>query len=71
LPAKEVALLDYARFEMIRLEHSHGKDDWHRMEEVHDPAQSDTEREWGRHRIFKCTSCEDEIRIAEPEQGPR
>lgn len=63
--------MDYARLEMIRLEHSHGKDDWHRMEEVHDPAQSDSEREWGRHRIFKCSSCADEIRIAEPETSQR
>lgn len=63
--------MDYARFELARLEHSHGKNDWHRMEEVHDSAQTDSEREWGRHRIFRCTTCEDEIRVAVPEPGGR
>jgi hypothetical protein len=55
---------------LVRLEHGHGRDGgWHRMEEVHDAAQSDQEREWGRHRIFRCTTCEDEIRIEMPEPG--
>jgi hypothetical protein len=59
--------MDYARWEMNRLEHSHGKDDWHQMEEVHDSAPLDQEREWSSHRIFKCATCEAEIRIAAPE----
>jgi hypothetical protein len=71
LPAKEVAPLDYLRSEMLRLEHAHNDNSWHRMEEVRDPAQNDTEREWGRHRIFKCTVCEDEIRVQVPESGRR
>jgi hypothetical protein len=61
--------LDYLRSELVRLEHGHGKDGWHSMEEVHDPAQRDQEREWGRHRIYRCTTCEDEIRIEMPEAG--
>ena len=63
--------MDYARFDLIRLEHSHGRDDWHRMDELttHDPAQRDPERDWGRHRLFKCSTCEDEIRIAVPQPG--
>ena len=64
--------MDYARFEMIRLEHGHGNNEWHPMNEVpHDAAQNDPEREWGRHRIFKCSTCEDEIRIATPENQQR
>jgi hypothetical protein len=69
LPAKEVAPLDYLRSELARLEHGHGNNDWHSMEEVHDPAQRDAEREWGRHRIFRCTKCEDEIRIQVPDSA--
>ena len=63
--------MDYARFDMIRLEHSHGRNDWHGMEEVDSPASHDAEREWSRHRIFKCTSCEDEIRIDASDAGAR
>ena len=37
------------------------------MEEVRDPAQHDSEREWGRHKLFRCTACEDEIRVETPE----
>ena len=59
--------MDYARFDLIRLEHRHGRDDWHRMDEVDSPAAHDAEREWARHRIFRCTTCEDEIRIDAPE----
>ena len=63
--------MDYARFDLIRLEHGHGKDEWHRMVEVDDPARHDPEREWSRHRIFKCSTCDDEIRIAEPDPATR
>jgi hypothetical protein len=52
---------------MLRLEHGHGKGEWHRMEEVRDPAQHDSEREWGRHKLFRCSACEDEIRIETPD----
>jgi hypothetical protein len=61
--------VDYVRSELVRLEHSHGKDDWHSMTEVRDPSQADSEREWARHRIFRCTTCEDEIRIEVPQPG--
>lgn len=63
--------MDYLRTELVRLEHSHGKNDWHRMDEVRDSSQTDSEREWSRHRIFRCSSCEDEIRIETAEPGPR
>lgn len=64
--------MDYARFELIRLEHGHGKHDWHRMDEAaaDDAARHDPEREWGRHRIFKCSTCDEQIRIAVPDTEP-
>jgi hypothetical protein len=59
--------------ELLRFEHSHGKDDWHRMHEVtsaHDSAASDPERKWDRgDRIFRCDSCAEEIRIVSPEDA--
>ena len=57
--------------ELLQFEHSHGDNDWHGMHEVtpaHDPAASDPEREWGRHRIFRCDSCSEEIRVEVPEE---
>jgi len=53
----------------VRVEHSHGNNQWGTMEEVRDPAQTDEERQWSRHRIFRCNSCEEEIRVEIPEQG--
>ena len=54
------------------LAHSHGGDEWHEMHDVtpsHDAAEGDPERQWARGRIFRCSACEDEIRVRLPEQG--
>ena len=56
-----------AQFELARLEHNHGGDEWHAMEEVNDAAGSDPERKWAGGRIFRCTVCEDEIRVTLPD----
>jgi hypothetical protein len=55
--------------EMGRVEHSHGNDEWHEMVEAEphaDSADNDDERDWSRGRIFRCTTCEDEIRVVMP-----
>lgn len=55
--------------EMGRIQHSHGDDDWHDMTEVAphpDSAENDSERDWSRGRIFRCTTCADEIRVVSP-----
>ncbi len=55
-----------------RFEHSHGGDSWHAMEEVsagHDTAEHDPERQWSKGRVFKCSTCEDSIRVVLPEEG--
>ena len=62
-----------AQIELARLEHNHGSDEWHAMEEVtpaHDAAESDPERSWSRGRIFRCTVCEDEVRVTLPDPSP-
>ena len=55
-----------------RVEHRHGED-WHRMEAVgapHDPAARDREHGWARGKVFKCTTCDDQIRVMPPESMP-
>jgi hypothetical protein len=62
-----------AQFELSRLEHHHGGDSWHDMYEVseaHDSAESDPERQWARGRIFRCSTCEDEIRVSGTDPAP-
>ena len=62
-----------ARIELARLEHHHGGGEFHEMVEVsvgHDSAESDPERDWARGRIFRCTACEDEIRVTLPDPSP-
>lgn len=55
-----------------RVEHRHG-DSWHPMEAErtpHDASATDRERDWERGRIFRCTTCDDEIRVLPPESEP-
>ena len=66
-------MFQLAQFELARLEHSHGGDYYHDMYEVseaHSPAESDPEREWARGRIYRCSVCEDEIRVTLPDPSP-
>lgn len=67
-------MFQVSRAELLRFEHSHGKDDWHGMHEVtpaHDSAASDPERQWSRQRIFRCDSCAEEIRVEVTDDEPR
>jgi hypothetical protein len=38
----------------------------------HDPADHDPERGWGLRRIFRCTTCDEEVSIVagEPDETP-
>lgn len=66
-------MFQLAQFELARLEHNHGGDDYHDMVEVtrgHDSAENDPERQWARGRIFRCSACEDEIRVSMPDPSP-
>ena len=66
-------MFQLAQFELARLEHSHGGDEYHDMYEVseaHSPAESDPERDWARGRIYRCSVCEDEIRVTLPDSSP-
>ncbi len=56
-----------------RPRHWHGGDEWAEMEEVnpaHSSAEGDPERSWGKGRIFKCSSCEEQFLVPGPEDAP-
>jgi hypothetical protein len=59
--------------EISHIQHDHGNGEWSDMVEVTDTshAREDPERGWLRGRIFKCTTCEDSIRIetADPNEA--
>lgn len=55
-----------------QVHHSHGDGRWEPMEEVSvspDAAQDDPERSWHKGRIFRCSACNEEFRIADPNEG--
>jgi hypothetical protein len=58
----------------FRVEHSHRDGSWGEMVEshVHDAAETDPERDWGRRRIFRCTTCDESVsvRAGEPPESP-
>lgn len=66
-------MFQWAQFELARLEHHHGGGEWHEMYEVseaHDSAEGDPERKWSHGRIFRCSTCADEIRVLAPDPSP-
>ena len=53
-----------------RVQHWHGGDKWEDMEEVaqvHDADQADSERSWAQGRVFRCSGCDEQFRITEPD----
>ena len=59
----------------FEVEHRHGDGSLGVMVERrphHDPADHDPERGWGLRRIFRCTTCDEEVSIVagEPEETP-
>ena len=54
----------------LALGHHHGGDEWHEMYEVdpHDSAETDPERLWPNGRIFRCSACQDEVRVQLPNE---
>ena len=54
-------------FEMGTMQHGHNDGTWHDMDQVSaEPAHQDPERGWIRGVIFRCRTCEDEIRVIQP-----
>jgi hypothetical protein len=57
--------------EVARIQHGHGNGEWHDMVDVteHSSTDQDPERGWLRGRIFRCSSCQDEIRVQAPDDN--
>lgn len=58
--------MDMMRMLDTRIEHRHG-DEWHTLRPEntgHSSGPDDPERGWGHGRLYKCTHCEEEIRVA-------
>ncbi len=67
-------MFQLASIDLARFEHSHGEGDWHAMSEVaaaHNAAGADPERSWARGRVFRCSTCSDEIRVVAPDEEHR
>ena len=49
---------------LLNVQHRHG-DDWVRLEPSpeHDSAESDPERGWSFGRLFRCPTCDEEVRV--------
>ena len=56
-----------------RIYHRHAYGSWVEMFEdrsPHSPAESDPERGWANHRIFRCTSCDSSVTVIDEEGSP-
>jgi hypothetical protein len=54
-------------FEVNEMQHGHDDGSWHSMEQVGaEPAVEDPERGWIRGVIYRCTTCEEQIRVLSP-----
>jgi predicted PP-loop superfamily ATPase len=53
--------------QQLRLEHRHSDGTWATLEPEtphHDSAEHDAERGWLQGKIFRCTRCEEEVRVS-------
>ena len=54
-------------FEMSTMQHGHNDGTWHDMEQVSaEAAHEDPERGWLHGVIFRCSTCEEFIRVVQP-----
>jgi hypothetical protein len=59
---------------LFEVEHQHSDGSWGRLApedagQHHDPAGHDPEQQWQRGHVYVCLSCEERVRIKEPEEG--
>ena len=49
---------------LLNVQHRHG-DQWVRLEPTpeHDAAEGDAERQWEFGRLFRCTTCDEEVKV--------
>jgi hypothetical protein len=64
--------MDTVRSTSFGLEHRHNDGSWSRLERDHDTAEADPERGWLSGLLFRCRSCDEQVRVTtsrEPEPG--
>jgi hypothetical protein len=54
-------------FELANMQHGHDDGSWHDMEQVEsEAATNDPERGWVRGVIYRCNTCDEQIRVVQP-----
>lgn len=56
----------------LRIQHRHDDESWGEMTpepETRDPDDLDSEREWQDGRVYRCTTCDETVRIT-PDREP-
>ena len=55
----------------IRLEHRHSDGSWSPLQRSHhDPADHDPERAWAKGEIYRCSGCDEEVRVVPSDDAP-
>jgi hypothetical protein len=56
----------------LRMQHQHADGTWGTLKpiEPHSPAELDSEREWANGRLYRCTSCDELVRVAPVDEEP-
>ena len=59
--------MDYGRIQelLLDVQHRHSDGSWGTLEPEasHDPTEDDPERGWSNSTLFRCKTCEEEVRI--------
>ncbi len=58
----------------LRMQHRHSDGAWGTLQPRpmhHDAADHDPERDWENGRLYVCTTCDEEVRVAPADGGPR
>jgi hypothetical protein len=59
--------VDTLRSSGLQLEHRHSDGSWSRLErEPHDTTERDPERSWLSGLLFRCRSCDEQVRVTTP-----
>jgi hypothetical protein len=68
--------MDYGRLSelTLRVQHRHNDGSWGTLDPepsaAHDPADLDPERGWGDSTLFRCKTCDEQVRIRNEDPGP-
>jgi hypothetical protein len=64
--------MDTVRSAGFQLEHRHSDGSWSQLEREHDTAEHDPERSWLAGILFRCRTCDEQVRVTtarDPDPG--